>query len=143
MRHLVAHHGGRVRPIDAPRFVFYDVPADVFLNPTAPFVREQAGWLYELGSAFRDRVSEAVWGAVLKNAELNPAAPSTAVAELAEVFDYGGILLPPDDVQYLNPTPGGPPHAERDDALARTRKRLEETYLTRVRGEFTPLPGTT
>ena len=93
IRHTVAHHAALVRPIDAPRFQHWDVPANAVINPPVDFVREILQYLHEIGRQFEAVVRRCIFVAVLKKECPDwRQHPSTLLSELFETFNWFGFL---------------------------------------------------
>lgn len=94
IRHTVAHHAALVRPIDAPRFRHWDVPANLLINPPVEFVQKVLLFLHQAGREFETAVAERMFSEVIADQPPNwHEAPSELVKTLVETFNWFGKLV--------------------------------------------------
>lgn len=87
LRHTVAHHAALVRPIDAPRFQYWEVQPNTLLNPPIEFVREMSALLYRTGRDFQAAIAKRVFSVILAKAPTNWfEKPSELIIELIELL---------------------------------------------------------
>lgn len=132
IRHTVAHHAALVRPIDVPRFQYWDVPANVLINPPVDFVREMLTLLYRTGRSFETGVADHVFGSVLR---MLPATwhetPPDLVVNLIEIFNWFGKLISDNSVPLW---PGMPDYEREVQARnAETRAALVRLCIDELR----------
>jgi hypothetical protein len=132
IRHTVAHHAALVRPIDAPRFQYWDVQANVTINPPIDFVREVSLFLYQTGRSFETAVTDRVFDTIVVHQEPNwHEAPSDLILLLVETFNWFGKLITDNSV---HPMPGTANYEEqlRAEGIA-ARARLTELCIDELR----------
>lgn len=127
IRHTVAHHAARVRPIDVPRFQYWEMRPGQLVNPPVPYVRQLATFLYHTGANFERAVRLAVFRAVL------PQLPSSWVdeppellRELIELFNWFGLL--PEDNGALDVPPWAP---EYEQAMRHRQEAMRHQLVER------------
>jgi hypothetical protein len=94
VRHTVAHHGSVIRDIDIPRFQYYQMIANVILNPTIEFVNETCTYLYKTGYHFEITIQEKIIKEVIPHLEKNwDTIHPKILVDLIEVFNFFGKFL--------------------------------------------------
>jgi hypothetical protein len=135
IRHTIAHHAALVRPIDAPRFQYWDVHANVIINPPVDFVREVSLFLYRTGRSFESVVADRVLGNILVHQPPNwHEAPPELILLLIETFNWFGKLITDNSV---HPMPGSPTYEEELHAKSTAfRARLTELCIGELRERY-------
>lgn len=135
IRHTVAHHAALVRPIDVPRFQYWDVQANALINPPIDFVREILTLLYRTGRSFETTVADRLFGEILAVQPPNwHEAPCELVLGLIETFNWFGKLITDNSVL---PMPGTPNYEEELHARSTAiRARLTKLCLEELRGKY-------
>ena len=135
VRHTVAHHAALVRPIDAPRFRYWDVRPNTLLNPPIEFVREMSALLYRTGRDFEVVVMKRAFSVILDKAPLNWfEKPPGLVIALIELFNWFGKLIT-DNTPPLIP---GSPNYEEEMRTRNTsiRSKLTELCIEDLRRQY-------
>jgi hypothetical protein len=131
VRHTVAHHGARVRAIDAPRFQHWAVRPNLAINPPREFVLQVVRFVQQVGTAYRMTIQNAVFQRVL------PALPSGWVEHppfelhgLLELFNYFDKLVSQEELPLAWHEPD-PLERERIHAES-LRSRLIDLCITEL-----------
>lgn len=96
IRHTVAHHAARVRPIDVARFQTWEFLPNQLINPPVNVVRDLCGFIWRSGELFEKSVRTAIFGNVIPRLQTDWAAAVPPILNaLIETFNYFGKL--PDD----------------------------------------------
>lgn len=126
IRHTVAHHAALVRPIDAPRFQYWELQKNTQINPPAEFVREIQMFIYQTGRSFENAVSNRLFSTILKTEPQDwYQAPSELLLSLIKEFNWFGKLVTDDTPQ---PMPGIPNY-EDEQRLRNDTIRAQLTQL--------------
>jgi hypothetical protein len=135
VRHTVAHHAALVRPIDAPRFQYWDVQPNSLIDPPIEFVREMSALLYRTGRDLEVAVSNRLFSVILAKAPPNWFEdPPQLVVALIELFNWFGKLLF-DNVTPL--MPGSPNYEEHARARATSsRAKLMALCIEDLRHQY-------
>jgi hypothetical protein len=108
IRHTVAHHGAVVRPIDLPRFRYYQMQENRVINPPVWFVRETAMFIHSVGSDYLSKLRAAIFAKVIdETGPVDPNNPSDLIKKLIRAFHYFG-KIPQAQPQPTQPMPKTP-----------------------------------
>jgi hypothetical protein len=126
IRHTVAHHAALVRPIDVPRFQYWEIQPNSLINPPANFVRETLMHIYRTGQKFESAVADRLFKVTLA-AELPNwyESPSDLVLTLIETFNWFGKLITDNSVPLF---PGDPNYENK----ARARNTAIRNQLNQL-----------
>ncbi len=119
VRHTVAHHGAIFRPIDVPRLQYYDIDANVLINPPVDFAKDTCRYLYDVGHNLELAIRKMAFAVVLK-ALGGGWEKAPIVLELIELFDFFGHML---DEDTWTGSPSG-----RELLLARSVAQLQTEH---------------
>jgi hypothetical protein len=135
IRHTVAHHAALVRPIDVPRFQYWEIQANALLNPPIDFVREMLLLLYQTGRSFETAVADRLFAGIVAGQPPNwYEAPSELVLALIETFNWFGKLITDNRVP---PLPGTPNYEQELRARSTAiRAGLTQQCIEELRGKF-------
>ena len=135
VRHTVAHNAALVRPIDAPRFQYWEVQPNSLLNPPTDFVRAMSALLYRTGRDFEVAVANRLFGVILAKAPPNWfEKPPTLVVALIELFNWFGKLLTDNEPPLI---PGSRDYEEQIRArAASSRSKLLELCLEELKAQY-------
>jgi hypothetical protein len=136
IRHTVAHHAALVRQIDVPRFQYWDITANVLINPPVEFVQETTLWLYQIGRRFENEVADRVFSKIISDQPPNwYLAPSNLILELIETFNWFGKLMSNTDIL---PIPGHTNYeAELNRKSVAIRSQLTQLCIDELRDKHT------
>lgn len=135
VRHTVAHHAALVRPIDAPRFRYWDVRPNTLLNPPIEFVREMSALLYRTGCDFEVTIMKRLFSVILDKAPHNWfVKPPELVVALIELFNWFGKLI----THSTPPLIPGSPNYEEEMRTRHTsiRAKLTELCIEDLRRQY-------
>jgi hypothetical protein len=94
IRHTVAHHAALVRPLDVSRFQYWEVQANMVINPPVEFVQQISKFLYEIGRNFEEDIKNQLFRKVIDSQPTNwHENPCDLIVTLIETFNWFGKLL--------------------------------------------------